>query len=208
MHATVETSSRQGDVAAAIRWTTFSVAWALLIGITSLVAGISANSTALIGFGLNSLVDSTASTVLVWRFRHERRGSREIEEVERKAGLVIGAILVVIALYITFRAVHALVEQAGPEASTLGMVITSASMLVLPVLATAKLRLAGALGSRSLRADGVLSAAGAILAAATLAGLGLSEALDWWWADSVVAIVIATVLLREGSLTLRSARQP
>ena len=115
----VDASARHDDVVAAIRWTALSVGWALLIGASSLVAGVSANSTALVGFGLSSLVDSTASAVLVWRFRHERHGTREIEEVERRAGLLIGAILIVIALFIAFRAVHALAEHSGPEPSTL-----------------------------------------------------------------------------------------
>jgi divalent metal cation (Fe/Co/Zn/Cd) transporter len=199
-------SARPDCVVAAILWCGLSVGWALLVGATSLAAGLAANSTALVGFGLNSLVDGTASSILVWRFRHERLGARPSDELERRAAQAIGVILLLIALYLGARAISALAEGSAPEASPLGVALTSASMLVLPVLARAKLRLAAPLESQALRADGVLSAAGAMLAAATLASLVLNTALDWWWADSVAALLIATALLREGRLTLQSAR--
>jgi divalent metal cation (Fe/Co/Zn/Cd) transporter len=198
---------RHNHVADAIRWSALSVAWAVLVGAASVVAGLAAQSTALVGFGLGSLLDGMASVVLVIRFRHERLGERSPDELERRAGQAVGAALMVIAIYLTTRAVMALADESGPHSSPLGVVLTSASLLVLPVLAMAKLRLAGTLASRALRADGVLSAAGALLAAATLAGLALSSALDWWWADSVAALVIAAVLLREGAFTIHSTRQ-
>jgi divalent metal cation (Fe/Co/Zn/Cd) transporter len=197
---------RDYQIVAAIRWSALSVAWALLVAFASLAAGFAANSTALVGFGLSSFVDGTASLILVRRFRHERLDLRPSDELERRAAKAIGVILILIALYLAVRAVLALAEGSGPEPSPLGVALTTASLLVLPVLARAKLRLAGALESQALRADGVLSAAGAGLAAAALAGLALNTTLDWWWADSVAALMIATVLLREGSLTLQSLR--
>ena len=147
-----------------------------------------------------------ASSILVRRFRHERLDLRPSDELERRAAQAIGVILLLVAVYLAARASVALAEESGPEPSPLGIVLTSASILVLPLLATAKLRLAGLLGSQALRADGVLSAAGAVLAGATLAGLGLNTALDRWWADSVAALLIAAVLLREGLRTLAYAR--
>lgn len=141
------------------------------------------------------------------RFRHERLDLRPSDELERRAAQAIGVILLLIAVYLAVRAIGALAEGSGPEPSSLGVVLTGASMLVLPVLARAKLRLAGPLESHALRADGVLSAAGAVLALAALMGLLLDAALDWWWADSVAALMIAAVLLREGSLTLQSVRR-
>jgi divalent metal cation (Fe/Co/Zn/Cd) transporter len=197
---------RDYQIVAAIRWSALSVAWALLVAFASLAAGFAANSTALVGFGLSSFVDGTASLILVRRFRHERLDLRPSDELERRAANAIGVILILIALYLAVRAVLALAEGSGPEPSPLGVALTTASVLVLPVLARAKLRLAGPLESQALRADGVLSAAGAGLAAAALAGLALNTTLDWWWADSVAALMIATVLLREGSLTLQSLR--
>jgi divalent metal cation (Fe/Co/Zn/Cd) transporter len=113
----------------------------------------------------------------------------------------------VIAGYLAVRAIMALADGSGPESSALGIVLASASIVVLPILAVAKLRLAKPLRSQALRADGVISAAGAVLAAATLLGLILNSALDLWWADSIAALIIAAVLLREGRLTLRSVRR-
>jgi divalent metal cation (Fe/Co/Zn/Cd) transporter len=201
------TATRHDQVLAATRWCALSVGWALLVAVTSLAAGFAANSTALIGFGLSSLVDGIASSILVRRFRHERLDLRPSDELERRAAQAIGVLLILIAAYLAVRATSALADGSGPEPSSLGVVLTGASMLVLPVLAGAKLRLAGSLESQALRADGVLSAAGAVLAVATLMGLLLDAALDWWWADSIAAVMIAGVLLREGRSTLQSVRQ-
>jgi divalent metal cation (Fe/Co/Zn/Cd) transporter len=200
-------NARHDSIAAAIRWCALSVAWALLVAVTSLAAGFAADSTALVGFGLASLLDGTASSVLVRRFRHERLDLRPSDELERRAAQAIGAVMFLIAGYLAVRAVIALADGSGPESSALGVVLTGASILVLPVLAVAKLRLAKPLASQALRADGVISAAGAVLAAATLLGLVLNTALDLWWADSIAALLIAVVLAREGGLTLQSTRR-
>jgi divalent metal cation (Fe/Co/Zn/Cd) transporter len=200
-------ASRHDQILAAIRWCALSVAWALLVAVTSLAAGFAADSTALVGFGLASLVDGTASSILVRRFRHERLDLRPSDELERRAAQAIGAIMFLIAAYLAVRAIKALADGSGPESSALGVVLTGASILALPVLAVAKLRLARTLESQALRADGVLSAAGAVLAAATLGGLVLNTTLDLWWADSVAALMIAVVLMREGRLTLQSVRR-
>jgi divalent metal cation (Fe/Co/Zn/Cd) transporter len=105
------------------------------VAFTSLAAGFAANSTALVGFGLSSLVDGTASSILVRRFRHERLAVRPSDELERRAAQAIGVILLLIAGYLAVRAISALADGSGPEASSLGVVLTGASMLVLPVLA-------------------------------------------------------------------------
>jgi divalent metal cation (Fe/Co/Zn/Cd) transporter len=201
-------AARHDQIVAAISWCALSVAWALLVAVTSLAAGFAADSTALVGFGLASLVDGTASSILVRRFRRERLDLRPSDELERRAAQAIGVIMFLIAGYLAVRAIGALADGSGPESSALGVVLTGASILALPVLAVAKLRLAGPLESQALRADGVISAAGAVLAAATLVGLVLNTTLDLWWADSVAALMIAAVLMREGGLTLRSVRTP
>ena len=198
-------AARHDLTLAAIRWSVASVTWALLAGGSSVAVGLSIDSTALVGVGLNSLLDGVASSVLVWRFRHERAGIRPSHELERRASQFVGSALVVIAFYVTVRALMSLAEMSGPEPSALAIGLATASMVVLPVLSRAKIRLGGALDSRALRADGVLSGAGAALAAAALIGFGLSEAFDWWWPDSIAAIMIALVLLREGGVTARAA---
>jgi divalent metal cation (Fe/Co/Zn/Cd) transporter len=202
----VESSNRVEATRAAVRWSGASLAYSVLVGGVSLVVGTSSGSTALVGFGLNSVIDGVASAVLFRRFSHDLAGKQESHELERRAVLFVGAVLILAAIYIAARGAVTLAEGEGPEASFLGVAIPAVSLFVLPVFSHAKLRLAGELDSRALKADGVLSGAGAGLAAAALIGLTLSSALDWTWADSVAAILIAGMLLREGLLTLRSQR--
>jgi divalent metal cation (Fe/Co/Zn/Cd) transporter len=193
------------DLAAAVRWSGASVAWALLVGGASVVAGLAAKSTALVGFGLGSLLDGGASAVLFRRFSEELRGHQHSHRLEQRAARVVGLLLAVIAVYLVIRSSFALADHTEPSASAVGLTLTGASLFVLPVLAIAKRRLSGRLGSRALRADAFLSGAGAALAAATLIGLALSTGLDVWWADSVAALLIAVMLSRESVLTLRAS---
>ena len=166
-----------------------------------MAAGLSAGAIALIGFGADSITDGTASAVLVWRFRYEQSRGHQVDLVEHRAARAVGAILVLIALYVGISAVAALAGHSVPDKSTVGLAVTGTSVLVLPALARAKLRLAGWLESSALRGDGVLSLAGAALAAVTLASLTLDAAFGWWWCDAVAALLIAAFMLREGFRT-------
>lgn len=178
-----------------IRWSLASLAWPVVAGGASVVAGILAGSVALVGFEASSVLDGSASGALIWRFRHEAAGG-DVERVERRAALAIGVVLCVLAASLIAGSAHALASHGSPERAPAGSVLTAASVLVL----------AGPLGSAGLRADGMLSLAGAVLAAATLAGLLLDAALDWWWADAVAALLIAGLLLLEGTRAIRERR--
>jgi divalent metal cation (Fe/Co/Zn/Cd) transporter len=138
--------------------------------------------------------------VLLWRFGAERSGAGHADAVERRAARLVGAILVLIGLYLTVAAVLALANHAQPESTGVGAALTAASVIVVPILARAKLRLAKQLDSSALHGDGVLSLAGAVLAAATLISLLVDSSFGWWWADAVAALLIAGTLLREGWL--------
>jgi divalent metal cation (Fe/Co/Zn/Cd) transporter len=202
----VTTDRRHELLFAATRWSALSLAWASLVGAISLVAGFAASSVALVGFGANSVLDGSASAVLVWRFRHEHLGSADADAVERRAALVVGAAMAAVGLYLVVSAISALAGHSEPERTAIGIVLTAASVCVFPVLARAKLRLAAALHSPALRGDGLLSLAGAILAAAALTSLLLDAAFDWWWADAAAALFISAMLLGEGSRTIAVAR--
>jgi divalent metal cation (Fe/Co/Zn/Cd) transporter len=141
-----------------------------------------------------------------WRFRHERAGG-DAHLAERRAATAVGVVMAAVGLYLAVRAIGALIDHAGPETTLVGVLLTGASAVVLPVLARAKLRLAKALKSPGLRGDGVLSLAGAVLATATVLSLLLDAALDWWWTDSVAALLIAATLLVEGPRTVPTAHQ-
>lgn len=190
---------RDKQLGRAVWWCALSVAWAVIAGATALSAGLLAGSVALIGFGADSVVDGSVSGVLVWRFRVERTGADSADAVERRAARLVGSLLVAIGVYLVVAAVVALANHSGPEHTAVGIGLTAASVLILPVLARAKLRLAKQLESPSLRGDGVLSLAGAALAAATLVSLLVEAAFGWWWADAVAALLIAGSVLREGS---------
>ncbi len=187
---------------AAVRVSVFSVLWSIVIGAGALASGFVAGSLALVGFGLDSVIDSSASVVLVWRFGVESRDPERAERVERVAARVVGATLLVIALYIVVESVRALATHADPSNTAVGDAIAIASILVLPVVARVKLRLAARLGSRALRGDAVLTAAGAVLALVTLVALGFDDAFGWWWSDAVAALVIAALLATEGARSL------
>jgi divalent metal cation (Fe/Co/Zn/Cd) transporter len=190
---------------AAIFWSAASVCWAALVGLSSLIAGLVAASVALAAFGANSILDGAASVVLIWRFRHERSGGHAAR-VEQRAALVVGVIMALLAIWASVSAVAALVGHSKPDASTAGVVLTACSVLVLPVLARAKFRLARRLRSPGLRGDAILSFAGAVLAAATLLSLLLDAALGWWWADDAAALLIAGLLMSEAAETIARHR--
>ena len=192
--------ARSNELRRAVWWCASSVAWAVLAGATALIVGVMVGSVALIGFGGDSIVDGGASAVLVWRFSAERSASSHADIVERRAARLVGAILVLIGVYLAVASLIALANHSQPEQTALGVALTAASIVVLPVLAQAKLRLAAQLTSSALHGDGVLSLAGAALATATLVSLLVDSAFGWWWADAVAALLIAATLLREGSL--------
>jgi divalent metal cation (Fe/Co/Zn/Cd) transporter len=189
-------------VTAAIGVSAASLVWSSAIGIVSIAAGVSAHSVALVGFGLESLIDGTASAVLVWRFRVERSDAVRAERVEHVAERSVAITLLAVAVFLTAESVRALVTGSRPEATPLGVVLTVASVLVLPGLAVMKLRLARRLPSPALRGDGILTAAGTALAATVLLALGLDRAVGWWWCDSVSALVISLALAWDARQTL------
>jgi divalent metal cation (Fe/Co/Zn/Cd) transporter len=191
-------SDRQSLLESALRLSAFTIAWNGVVGVTALLASVAASSLALAGFALNALLDSSASAVLVWRFHRERRDPEAAEQLERQAQGWIVVAMVAVAGYVGVRAVLAILDGSHAEGSLIGALIAGVSLLVLPPLARRKLDVAARLPSPALRGDGVLTLAAAALATITLVALLLNAALDWWWADPVAALVIASALGIEG----------
>jgi divalent metal cation (Fe/Co/Zn/Cd) transporter len=179
------------------------VAWAALAGVASVTAGAVTGSLARLAFGLVSVIDGSASAILVWRFRLELRRAGRPEHAERIAARAVGTAMLAVAFYVAVQAARSLITGAHPEQSMLAIALLAGSLTVLPVLGYLKLRIAGQLHSRALRVDGVLSAAGAALAVMALAGLAVERSLGWWQADPVAASLIVLFLFREGWRTLR-----
>lgn len=192
-------AGRSALVASALRLSYFTIVWNGVVGATALVIGLTTGSLALAGFALNALLDSSASIVLVWRFRKERSDPVAAEHLERRAQTWVIVAMVIVALYVGIEAIRALVNSSHPESSAFGFGIASISLLVLPVLGVMKLRLAGRLASPALRGDAILTLAAAALAAITLAALLANSLLDWWWADPTAALLIAIALATEAT---------
>lgn len=189
---------RRADlIMSALQLSFLTIAWNGLVGGTALVLSFLDNSLALAAFALNALLDSSASAVLVWRFRQEQRDPVAAEHFERRAQTWITLAMVIVALYVGVQAVRGLTEGTHPEASVFGLALAALSLVVLPWLGRQKLRVASGLTSPALRGDGVLTLAAAALAAITLIALLLSSALGWWWADPLAALLIAAGLATE-----------
>ena len=169
-----------------------------MAGVGALVAALVASSPALAAFALNALLDSSASVVLVWRFRTERRDPVAAERLERRAHIWIAGAMVTIGLYVTIAAVLAFGSDSHADESPFGIVLAALSVGFLPWLGIRKVRVAAGLSSGALRGDGILTLAAASLAAVTLVALVLSSAFGLWWADPLAALVIGAALATEG----------
>lgn len=179
----------------------FTVAWNVLEGIVAVTAGFFSGSVALLGFGIDSFVESVSGIVVGWRFSYEMggRSQEQTEKVEKRAAFLTGILLLILAVYLLIESCRRLFgfgREPGP--SLPGIVLTILSLVIMPILARAKLRIASSLGSRAMRADSYETIACAWLSATTLAGLILNAALHWWWADPVAALVLVPLIAHEG----------
>jgi cation diffusion facilitator family transporter len=163
-------------------------------------AGTAAGSVALLGFGLDSVIECAASAVLLWRLSVELRGGQEerVEEAERRASLFVGLTFLALAAYVLVESALTLISGDHPAASPVGIALAAISLVVMPLLAWAKLRTARQLGSGALEAEAKETLACAYLSFALLVGLVLNAAAGWWWADPVAALAMVPWLLKEG----------
>jgi divalent metal cation (Fe/Co/Zn/Cd) transporter len=142
--------------------------------------------------------------VLVWRFRIERTHPHRAERMEHLAELTVGVVFLILAAYLAFNAVQALIAGTRPESTTAGIGLLVLSLLALPPLAFAKNRTAAALASGALRADSLLTALAAILALIGLLSLGLTNFFGLASADAIGALIVSAIMAREGWQALRS----
>jgi divalent metal cation (Fe/Co/Zn/Cd) transporter len=182
-----------------------TVAWNVVEGVVSVAAAVAAGSVALLGFGLDSFVETASGLVVLWRLRAERQGMPEeqVALLDAQAQRLIGASLVLLAGWVAIDATRTLILRERPDVSVIGVAITAVSLVVMTWLARAKRRVAGDLGSAALAADSFQTTACAWLSAATLGGLALNGLLGWWWADPVAGIALAVLIAREGRLAWR-----
>jgi len=182
----------------------FTVGWNLLEAFVSLAAGLAAGSIALIGFGIDSLIETSSGVVLLWRLREGEEGERR----ERLALKLVGWSLLALAAYVGFEAAQALILREEPERSWPGIIIAALSLIVMPLLARAKRKVALGINSRALVADSKQTDICAYLSAILLGGLMLNAFLGWWWADPLAGLIMVPMIAKEGWESLRGETCP
>ena len=176
-----------------------TVLWNLLVGSAAVVTAAITGSLSLIGFGVNAVVDSSVSSLLVWRFGAQASGrSNRADRIEHVALRVAGGAFSVIAAYLLVQGTRSLLATKRADTSLFGVVEAVAALAVLPYLGVAKYRLSQQLRSRALRADSLLTASGVALAAVALVGLLVQRATGWRSTDPIAALLIAAVLAWQG----------
>ncbi len=171
-----------------------SAAWMVGEAAVALTAGIAAASVALVGFGLDSVIELFAAGIVIWQLRGDLAG----EDRESRGVRLIGVTFFALAAYLTAESIRSLVTQARPGTPVPGLAVTAAALVVMPSLALAKRRTGQAMDNRTLLADSAETAFCALTSAAALLGLGLNAGLGWWWADPAAGLVIAALATREG----------
>ena len=171
--------------------------------IGSLVAGALAGSVALVGFGADSVIEVVAAGAAQWRLRSDVMPERRAR-VELATHRIVGASFVALALYIVLDSGTALWERERPDKSLFGIVVLVLSIIVMPLLARAKSRVARELGSSALRSEAAQTSLCAYLSVIALAGVGLNAMLGWWWADPIAALAMVPIIVKEGVEGLRA----
>ena len=196
---TTVTRDRATLLVRGLRLEYLTVGWNVVEGLVAIIAAVAAGSVALLGFGIDSFVESGSGLIIIWRLLAEQRGAdhERTENLERRAQRLIAASLVGLAAYIVYDAVTTLLGGERPGASPPGVALAALSLGVMWWLARAKRRTAIALGSRAMEADAFQTKACWWLSLAVLIGVGLNTISGLWWADPVAALVIPVFLLRE-----------
>lgn len=185
------------------QWLTWgTIAYNGLEGVLAIGAGLVASSVALVGFGLDSFIEVSASGAALWRLHHDADLHARATS-ERVALRLIGISFIALAAYVTVAAVRSLLTKSPPAASVFGIVIAAASLVVMPLLARAKRRVASQLSSSALTAEARQTDICMYLSALLLVGLGLNALLGWWWADPVVALAMVPLIAHEGREALK-----
>jgi divalent metal cation (Fe/Co/Zn/Cd) transporter len=193
------TISREGygELARRVRWLSWlSLAWMTVEGAVAITAGIVASSIALVGFGLDSGVEGIASVVIVWRFTGSRMFSHAAEQ---RAQRLVAVQFFLLAPYVGFESIRALVTGTHPDVSWVGVGLAIGSVIVMPMLGIAKERLADQLGSAATKGEGRQNLLCAYLAGALLVGLLGNALVGAWWLDPTVGLLIAAVAVKEGA---------
>ena len=177
-----------------------SIGWNLVEGSVAIAAGLVAGSVALIGFGVDSFVETSSAAVIVWRIVSENRNENDparIKLIERRAQRLVGASLFIFGIYLLFESVSAIIFREQPDPSPTGIVLALLSLSVMWWLARSIRRVGEELHSHAIEADSTQTLACWWMSLSLLIGLGLNVVFGWWWADPLAGIAISGLMLRE-----------
>lgn len=194
-------AARPGLLRRALRLEFLTVGWNSVEGLIAITAGLAAGSVALLGFGIDSFVESASGSVMIWRLLAERNADDDdderIEHVERLAQRLVAGSLVLLAVYIAWDSITSLLANERPEPSIVGIVLAILSLSVMWWLARQKRRVGTALGSRAMTADAFQTDACFWLSLFLLVGIGANALFGWWWADPLAALGMTVFIGRE-----------
>jgi divalent metal cation (Fe/Co/Zn/Cd) transporter len=195
--ANAGTQNRQDFIRRGQRLEYFTIAYNSAEGLVSIVAGLIAGSVSLVGFGLDSLIEVASGVALLWRLHRDSDHSRR-EQVERTTLRIVGGCFIALALYILYESGSTLIRHQAPERSIAGIIVAAVSVVVMPLLARAKRRIAAGIKSGAMTADSRQADFCTYLSAILLGGLLLNALIGWWWADPVAGLVMIPIIAREG----------
>jgi divalent metal cation (Fe/Co/Zn/Cd) transporter len=193
---------------AGIRLEVVSLAWMAAEAILAIGAGIAARSVLLTAFGFDSVIELLSASTLLWRLTAESRGhgSKRMEGIEHRAAWISAVLLILLSVYVVGTSAAGLLLRLRPEASLIGLAVSGAAVIIMPLLALGKKRANVEIQSGALRADIAETLTCAYMAATTLVGVGLNAAFGWWWAEYLAALVLLVWLVGEAREALESAR--
>ena len=184
--------------AKALAW--FSLTWMTVEGAAAITAALMAGSIALLGFGLDSVIEALASVIVIWRFTGQRRIS---DHAEARAQRLVAVGFFLLAPYVAQDATRGLIAGDHPSTSWAGIGLSISSLILMPLLGRAKQRIGTELGSAATSGEGAQNLLCAYTAAGVLAGLAVNAAFGLWWADPVIGLAIAALAIKEGRETWR-----
>jgi divalent metal cation (Fe/Co/Zn/Cd) transporter len=189
-----------------IEW--ISTGWTIIEAAAALLAGVMAHSVALIAFGADSIIELVSGCALLWRLYVEASHAdyKRVEKAEHTASWIVGIGLIVLAFYIVVASVRSLLLHEGPDTAPLGIAVTTASSILMPLIAAGKKRIGRRIGSRALESDGSCSMVCAFMSWIVLGGVLLTALLGWWWIDAVAAFGLVYFVVHEGLEAIENAR--
>jgi divalent metal cation (Fe/Co/Zn/Cd) transporter len=204
----MDATERVGAVRLAVRLEAVTVVWMVLEAALAIGAGVAARSVLLTAFGFDSVVELLSGVTLLWRLSAEARGSglQSVEGVERRATWISAVLLLLLCGYLVLVGLGGLIARLHPEGSALGVAVSAAAVIAMPLLAWQKRRANMRIGSAALRADIAETITCAYMAAATLVGASLNLLAGWWWAEYVAALALLVFVVMEAREALESAR--